>query len=138
MKRVSKRWVNSRLRLTELGLADEPVRLEYRVDWAGIEASSTFTEMARSTFLQGMWYHSEYTDLDRIWELRSHEIILKPSDRSNIIKSSPANRKRFFNKRIRLAIRSLIWKDLPILLLEKDYIVLDIDRNLYWYWAFGK
>jgi hypothetical protein len=138
MKRVSKRWVNSRLKLTELGLADEPVRIEYRVDWSGIEASSTFIEMARSTFLQGIWYHSEYTDLDCIWELRSHDLILKPSDRSNIVKASPANRKKFFNKRIRLAIRSIVWKELPARLLDKEYIVIDLDRNLYWHWAFNK
>jgi hypothetical protein len=132
MRRVSKRWVNSRLKLTELGLADEPVRLEYRVDWSGIEASSTFTEMARSTFVYGMWYHSQYTVLDGAWELRSIDLICKQSDRARIVEASPADRKRFFNKRIQKAIRSVMWKDLPAQLLDKDYMVIDLDRKMYW------
>lgn len=136
MRRVSKRWVDNRLQLTKLGLANEPVRIEYWVDWSGVETAGDFTTMARSTFIHGIWHHSDYPDFSGEWELRSIDLIWKWSDRIRVVESSPADRKRFLNGRIRKAIRSVMWKDLPAQLLDKDYIVIDMDRN--WYWASTK
>ena len=135
MKRVSKRWIAGWQTLSGLGLADEPLVVEYTVHWSVVQTAVTVGDLAGRAFLECSckpgWWHEPISTL----ELSAMELVWTRGDRARVMALDKSVRLKFFERRILPAIRSTMWAELPARELYRDFVIVDLAKTRYWFQA---